>query len=108
MTDVNNPVQKIFPTPETQEVVDTFTPLEQAFIDAYIPLLYAEAHFSDADVKDVAQAMGQPIATAKGVLGSLCKKRVVNTQDSGTGFDLIYLNEEYFFLHPEWKFDTGW
>ena len=81
------------------------TDLEQRFMTAFIDGLYAEPHFSDQDVKDVAESMGESISTAKGVLGSLVKKGYVTTEDSGTGFDLIYLEQDHFDLHTEWRTD---
>lgn len=97
-------MNKIYKRADVERIAAAgFTELEQRFLVAFIELLYAEIHFSDQDVKDVAGNMGVPIATAKGVLGSLCKKGVVSTQDSGTGYDLIYLNEEHFGLHKVWR-----
>jgi hypothetical protein len=82
------------------------TDLETSFLVALVNGLYAEPHFSDLDVSDVAKEMGVPVASAKGVLGSLVKKGILSTEDSGTGFDLIYLNAEHFNLHREWRKDA--
>lgn len=81
------------------------TELESLFLTTLIDNLFAEPHFSDIDVSDMANYMNQPKATVKGVLGSLVKKGLVFTEDSGTGFDLIYLQDAYFFLHKEWRED---
>jgi hypothetical protein len=66
-------------------------------------LLYAEPGFSDVDVNDMAQAMKIKVTTAKGVLGSLVKKRVLFTDKCGSEYDLIYLDDTYWDLHPKWK-----
>ena len=86
-------------------LVPDLTDLERSFLTAFINGLYAEQHFSDMDVADVAAAMEVSKPTAKGVLGSLCKKGFVSTDDNGAGFDIIYLNEDYFFLHTAWRED---
>lgn len=89
------------------------TELETAFMVAFINGLYAEPYFSDQIVADVAEQMTVPghhpvsVPTAKGVLGSLVKKGLLWTEDSGTGYDIIYLVGEYFHLHRKWREDEG-
>jgi len=79
------------------------TNLERLFIDKLIESLYAEAGFTDVDVADLAKAIEKSKATTKGVLGSLVKKGLVSTEDSGTGYDLIIINECIYHYHPAWS-----
>jgi predicted transcriptional regulator len=95
--------QKVFETPEMLATVNGFTELEKKFMDAFVNELYAEPHFSDVGVEEIAKATGESKATVKGVLGSLVKKRVCQTDDNGCGFDIIYLTPGYFWLHPTWR-----
>lgn len=84
------------------------THLEKTFLEAFINDLYAEPGFSDINPKDMATAMKKNIKTVKGVMGSLVKKNIIWTmsaEDLGIPREngpIIYLNESYYFLHPEW------
>jgi len=88
------------------------TELETSFLKAFIPNLYAEPGFSDINPKEMAQATGMDIKTVKGVMGSLVKKDIIWTMSSEElgipreNGPIIYLNESYYFLHPDWK-NTG-
>jgi hypothetical protein len=86
----------------------TFTELEQKVLDAYIPMLYAEAGFSDVDANDLSKATGIPMRTIRGVLGSLVKKGVIWTDETDNfmadqQYVIIYLSEAFYHLHPEWS-----
>ena len=93
-------------TKTVQKTEIVFTELEQKFIDAYIPMLYAEEGFSDVDANDVSEKCGIPMKTIRGVLGSLVKKGVVTiyeTESAGFGekeYELIYLSPEFFLSSP--------
>lgn len=94
------------------------TELEKSFVENLIPELYAEPGFTDVEVKEVAEKMGIDVKSAKGVLGSLCKKGILSTQLHDPSelkrvgkrlklvivkYEFIILNENYYYLHPEWK-----
>jgi len=83
-----------------------FTKLEQAVIDAFIPELYAEPGFSDVSPQDLAKLTKIPMSSLRGVLGSLAKKSVISIwdkEDLGSDADIVYLNEAFYYLHPEWS-----
>ncbi len=84
-----------------------FTELETQVLDALIENLYAEPGFSDVDANDLAEATGIPTKQVRGVLSSLIKKGVVTldrTDNWGAeNYVIVYLNESYWHLHPEWK-----
>ncbi len=84
-----------------------FTQLEQTILDSLIGGLYAEPGFSDVDAKDLAEWTGIPTKQVRGVLSSLVKKGVVTLEETDTfgapKWTLIYLNEKFWYLHPEWK-----
>jgi hypothetical protein len=88
---------------------DKFTDLEIQVLDVFIDGLYAEPGFSDVDVHDIARDITTlPTKIIRGVLGSLVKKGVISiceTMAFGTSeqFQIIYLNESHWHLHPEWK-----
>ena len=95
------------------------TEKESKVLNAFIKLLYAEAGFSDAGAPEIAKETGFPINTVKGVVGSLVKKGVIepdpNADDRRVdmmgrpleAFNTLYLNEDYYSLHPEWKQDIN-
>ena len=80
----------------------SFTELEQEIIDAFIPMLYAEAGFSDVDANDIAKEINRPIKIVRGALGSLVQKGVIFTYDNGR-YVIIYLQEDFYYLHPNWS-----
>lgn len=82
------------------------TELETSFIGWLIKALYAEPGFTDVDIKDMAEYMKISVPSAKGVLGSLVKKGIVQTERYDANFrvqEFISLHGEYYYLHPEWK-----
>lgn len=97
------------------------TELETSFVTTLIDALYAEPGFTDCDVKDISEGMNVSVETAKGVLGSLVKKGIVDTQEADHAdfvfdkkskkplkvkrvtFDLVILNDNYYYLHPNWN-----
>lgn len=82
---------------------ENLTQLEIGVMESLISNLYAEPHFSDVDANDVAKEMKKPTTIIRGVLSSLIKKGFIDVQDNGAGFQIIYLREEKFYLHPTWK-----
>lgn len=78
------------------------TELEEQTLTSLINGLYAEAGFSDVDAKDIAQWINKDIKSVRGAVGSLVRKGIVWTEDNGS-YIIIYLNEKYYGLHPEWK-----
>ena len=85
----------------------TFTELEQQVLDALIGGLYAEPGYSDVDAKDLSRETGIPTSAIRGVLSSLIKKGVIFIEDTNTYgapvHQLIYLQNAFWHLHPEWK-----
>lgn len=76
---------------------------EETVLNCIIQELYAEPGFSDVEANDVAQLTGINIKSVRGVLASLIKKEIVTVQDMGLGYNIIYLNEQYYYLHPTWS-----
>ncbi len=81
---------------------EPLTTQEQTVLTALIDGLYAEPGFSDVDAHDLTHATGIPTRTIRGVLSSLIKKDYINIDDPGTGYQIIYLNYNKWYLHPEW------
>ena len=91
------------------------TQLEQKTLTALIEFLYAEPGFSDVDALDIAQSTGMPTTSIRGVLSSLVKKQIICIEESknwdivkgrwklAETHQLIYLQPEYWYLHPDWK-----
>lgn len=80
-----------------------FTDLEKQVIESLVSQLYAEPGFSDVDAKDIARDINVDIKSVRGVLGSLVKKGVITVDTNDSGYDIIYLNQSHWYLHPEWK-----
>lgn len=66
---------------------------------------YAETHFSDVVVGDIAVGLDLPVNTIKGVLGSLTKKDYTYTQDD-SGYDIVYTTSKGYQLDDE--YETRW
>lgn len=83
------------------------TQLEAQVLKSLINGLYAEAGFSDVDAKDIAEWINTPIKSVRGALGSLVKKGIVQIDETDNfgeeQFQIIYLNPEHYYLHPEWS-----
>ena len=84
------------------------TEMESQCLQALIDNLYAEAGFSDVDAKDISNVTKLPIKQVRGVLANLVKKGIVEIDDPGCGFQIIYLREEHYNLHSqEWVDDLA-
>jgi len=79
------------------------TEMETATMESLISLLYAEPGFSDVDAKDLSKDTGIPMNSIRGVLSSLTKKGLIAIDDPGAGFQIVYLMEQFYYLHPEWS-----
>lgn len=84
------------------------TELENKVLETLIDNLYAEPGFSDVDAHDISKWTGISTKSIRGALGSLVKKGIVTldeTQSFGAPeqYVIIYLNSDYWYLHPEWK-----
>lgn len=83
------------------------TQLEAQVLESLINGLYAEPGFSDVDAKDIAEWINTPIKSVRGAVGSLVKKGVVSIESTDNfgaeQFQIIYLNPEHYYLHPEWS-----
>ena len=84
------------------------TQLETQVLKNLIDSLYAEAGFSDVDARDISDNTKVDIKSVRGALGSLVKKGIINIEDNGAGFEIIYLNNNHYYLHPEWKNEREW
>jgi sugar-specific transcriptional regulator TrmB len=93
---------KLFAT--GQFTTENLTAMEEKALSALIEGLYAEPGFSDVDANDLSQWTGIPTRNIRGVISSLIKKGYITIDDScGNGiYQLIYLNENKWYLHPEW------
>jgi hypothetical protein len=78
------------------------TALEEKVLSALIDGLYAEPGFSDVDANDLAAWTKIPTRNIRGVISSLIKKDYINIDDPGTGYQIIYLNYNRWYLHPQW------
>ncbi len=85
---------------------EPLTTQEQTVLTALIDGLYAEPGFSDVDAHDLAAATKISTRSIRGVLSSLIKKDYINIDDPGTGYQIVYLNESKYYLHPEWREDV--
>jgi DNA-binding MarR family transcriptional regulator len=83
------------------------TQLETQVLTCLIDMLYAEEGFSDVDAKDIANEIKVNIKSVRGAVGSLVKKGIVYIEETNTWgapiYQLIYLQSDYYFLHPEWS-----
>lgn len=77
--------------------------LEEQVLGSFISQLYAEAGFSDVDAHDIARDIKVDIKSVRGALGSLVRKNVVGIEANDSGYQIIYLNQEYYYLHPKWS-----
>jgi predicted transcriptional regulator len=90
------------------KVMIELTQLEAQTLKNLIDNLYAEAGFSDVDARDISDNIKVNIKSVRGALGSLVKKGIINIEDNGAGFEIIYLNSNHYYLHPEWKNEREW
>lgn len=76
-----------------QDLINTgsFTTNEIRVIDYLNDHLrdYFGEEYSDQDVSDIADILTLSKPVVKGLIGSLVKKQVLNTYNTGTGFDVI-------------------
>jgi predicted transcriptional regulator len=79
------------------------TQLEEQVLVSLISQLYAEEGYSDVDAKDIAQNIKVDIKSVRGSLGSLVRKGIVGIDGNDSGYQIIYLNQKYWTLHPQWK-----
>jgi hypothetical protein len=83
------------------------TELETKTLTSFIDGLYAEPGFSDVDANDLSNWTEIDIKSIRGVISSLVKKGIVSIYDNGAGFQIIYLNTGFYYLHPRWKDEVG-
>ena len=85
---------------------ENLTDKEVIVIDEFISQLYAEPGFSDVSPQDLQEYTKIPMRSLRGVLGSLVKKDIIcimDKEDLGSSADIVYLNEAFYYLHPEWS-----
>jgi hypothetical protein len=76
------------------------TTLETMTLNSFVSQLYAEAGFSDVDVKDIGNDIKISTSIIRGALGSLVKKGFITIESNGE-YDIIYLNPPYWYLVNE-------
>ncbi len=81
------------------------TELEMKFVTTLIDSLYAEAGFSDVGIDEIAQIMKVACPVAKGVMGSLVKKGIVDAGDDE--FPVVNLHTRVYHLHKRWWEESG-
>ena len=81
---------------------ENLTVLEKQALQALVNGLYAEPGFSDVDAHDTARDIKVSTRSVRGALSSLVKKDYINIDDPGVGYQIVYLNEDRWYLHPEW------
>ena len=69
--------------------------LEDKTLSTFISCLYAEPGYSDVDVNDLSSELGISTKVLRGALGSLVKKDIVFVDENNSGYDIIYLNKNY-------------
>jgi predicted transcriptional regulator len=79
------------------------TQLEEQVLNSLINQLYAEAGYSDVDAKDIASDIKVDIKSVRGSLGSLVRKGIIDIDGNDSGYQIIYLHSQYWYLHPEWS-----
>lgn len=79
----------------------TITDLEKDVLFCLISELYAEPGFSDVGVSEIADKLEIAINKVKGVVGSLCKKKICFIDDDFE--NIVYLDRPFWNLHPVWK-----
>ena len=79
------------------------TEMETTVLTDLIGSLYAEPGYSDVDAHDLSKSTRIPTKSIRGVLSSLAKKGIVLIDDNGAGFQIVYLMEQFYYLHPTWS-----
>jgi predicted transcriptional regulator len=84
------------------------TKLETTVLETLINGLYAEPGFSDVDAHDISRDTGISTKSIRGALSSLVKKGIVSLMETSPygaekQYVIIYLNQSFWYLHPEWK-----
>lgn len=77
--------------------------LEARVLESLINNLYAEAGYSDVDGHDIAREINVDIKSVRGALSSLVKKQIVGISANDSGYQIIYLSSDYWYLHPQWS-----
>ena len=91
------------PTTTSAIAALNLTEMETATMESLISFLYAEPGFSDVDAKDLSKDTGIPVNSIRGVLSSLTKKGLIQIDDPGAGYQIVYLMEQFYYLHPTWS-----
>ncbi|MHA1169251.1 MAG: hypothetical protein ACTSRU_15600, partial [Candidatus Hodarchaeales archaeon] len=86
------------------------TKMEDMTLRTLIKLLYAEEGFSDITTSQISSETGIDIKKMRGVVSSLIKKGIISVIGEEDfkidGEDILYLNTNYYHLHPSWKVDN--
>jgi DNA-binding MarR family transcriptional regulator len=79
------------------------TTLETKIITSLLSRMNAyDLGYSDVDATDIANDISVHIDSVKGSLGSLVKKGIVFCSDLKDVGSIIYLQDEFYYLHPEY------
>ena len=79
-----------------------FTPQEENVLQSLVSLLYNECGYSDVDKIDLATVSELSLEIVNECLDEFEEKEIVFKKD-----DLIYLCENYYFLHEHWSIEKG-
>jgi DNA-binding MarR family transcriptional regulator len=79
------------------------THLEEQVLESLISDLYAEPGFSDVDAHDISRNTKIDIKSVRGAVGSLVKKGIIYSDKNDSGYVLLCLTEQYYYLHPRWE-----
>jgi len=55
---------------------------------------FGETHSSDIDCNDISEDLKWKVGSVKGVVGSLVKKKILGTYDTGTGYEVVHFVEQ--------------
>jgi len=80
----------------------SLTVQETQVMESLIQGLYAEPGFSDVDAHDLSRWTKISTRSIRGVLSSLVQKGIISIEGNDSGYQIIYLNPGYWYLHPEW------
>jgi len=79
------------------------TEMEQDAMQALILNLTEEPSYTSVNVEDLSGATGIDTKKMRGVLASLVKKGIIYIDKGGSELELINLNKDFWYLHPQWK-----
>lgn len=89
-----------------KRVLESLTEKEKIVLESIVDNLYAEYGFTDIDIDDIEVNTELKPKIARGVIGSLVKKGVINVYEHDANFqkqEFYIITDDFLFLHPEWE-----